>query len=99
MTGKNDGILILLDKKATLAQSFLTIDRVLLETIQSLTGLISAPHVTKLNLDDICAALPHRARDIAVVTVGRVTGCVTTTSHAGWTYNEKNQQNIISIDA
>jgi cell division protein FtsZ len=66
----NEGILILLDKKATLAQAFFTSDHILLEAIHSVIRLVMAPHAAKLDLEDIRAALPHRERDIVVVTAG-----------------------------
>jgi cell division protein FtsZ len=65
-----DSILILLDKKATLAQAFSTSDRILLEVIHSVIRLVMAPHAAKPGLEEICAALPHRERDIVVVTAG-----------------------------
>ncbi len=65
-----DSILILLDKKATLAQAFSTSDRILLEAIHSVIRLVMAPHAAKPGLEEVRAALPHRERDIVVVTAG-----------------------------
>lgn len=63
----NEGILILLDRKVTLAQAFSTSDRILLEAIHSVMSLVMLPHAAKPGLEEIRAALPHRVRDIAVV--------------------------------
>ena len=66
----NEGILILLDKKATLAQAFSTSDRTLLEAIHSVIRLAMVPHAAKPGSEEIRVALLRRERDIAVVTAG-----------------------------
>lgn len=64
----NESLLILLDKKTTLAQAFAMSDRILLEAIYSLVGLLRAPDVAKPGLEEIRASIPHR--DIVSVTAG-----------------------------